>query len=182
MYGLVNKYLQDMIVARYGSAQWDKIREISGTVPMSFVTMSYYPDELSYKLVGSASSVLGIPPEQILFSFGDYWVDAVEQSYGEMLAFAGDNLVDFLKNLDNMHARVGLSFPAMKPPSFRCTDITDSSLRLHYYSGRSGLSPLVEGLLVALGKRFSLAVDVVHDKSKAAGEDHDEFVVNFRKV
>jgi two-component system chemotaxis sensor kinase CheA len=32
------------------------------------------PDEVTYKLVGAASEVLGIPPNQVLEAFGEYWI------------------------------------------------------------------------------------------------------------
>jgi hypothetical protein len=35
---------------------------------------------------------------------------------------------------------------------------------------------------VSVGKHFSLEVDAVLDKSRAGGDDHDEFIVHFRKA
>jgi len=182
MYGLVNKALQEMIVDRYGNAKWEEIRKASGIEQQFFTTMECYPDEVTYKLVGSACSVLGMSSDEIMRSFGGYWFQVAKVGYKEMLDFAGDNFVDFIKNLDNMHARIGLIFTGFRPPSFKCTEVTDSSLRLHYYSERPGLSPLVEGLLAGVGKHFSLKVDAVLDKSRAGGADHDEFIVRFRRA
>ena len=182
MYGLVNKTLQEMVINRYGSAKWEEIMKESGIEPLFFITMECYPDEMTYKLVASISSVLGVPADQIIRSFGEHWFQVAKAGYKDILDFAGDNFVDFLKNLDSMHTRVGLIFTGFRPPSFKCTEVTDSSLRLHYYSERAGLSPLVEGLLVSVGKHFSLEVDAVLDKSRAGGNDHDEFIVHFRKA
>lgn len=182
MYGLVNKALQEMVIDRYGNEKWEEIRKASGIEHQFFIAMESYPDEVTYKLVGSISSVLGISSDDAMRSFGDYWFQVAKEGYKEMLDFAGDNFVDFLKNLDNMHARVGLIFTGFRPPSFKCTEVTASSLRLHYYSERAGLSPLVEGLLVSVGKYFSLEVDAVLDKSRAGGGDHDEFIVHFKRA
>lgn len=177
MYGLANKILQDMIVARYGSDQWNNIREKSGVQESAFLSMSCYPDETTYRIVGAANAVLGIPPENVLFQFGEYWIMVAEQDYADMLAFAGSNLVDIFNSVDDIHERATLIFPEMKPPSFRCTDIADDSFRLHYRSIREGLAPFVEGLIAGLGQRLSTPVDIVHDKHRASGEDHDEFIV-----
>lgn len=182
MYGLVNKTLQEMVINRYGNAKWEEIRKESGIEHLFFITMESYPDEVTYKLVGSISSVLGVPADQIIRSFGEHWFQVAKEGYKDILDFAGDNFVDFLKNLDSMHTRVGLIFTGFRPPSFKCTEVADSSLRLHYYSERAGLTPLVEGLLVSVGKHFSLEVDTVLDKSRAGGNDHDEFIVHFRKA
>lgn len=182
MYGLVNKTLQEMVINRYGSAKWEEIRKESGIEPLLFITMERYPDEMTYKLVASISSVLGVPADRIIRSFGEHWFQVAKVGYKDILDFTGDNFVDFIKNLDSMHTRVGLIFTGFRPPSFKCTEVTDSSLRLHYYSERPGLSPLVEGLLVSVGKHFSLEVDAVLDKSRAGGNDHDEFIVHFRRA
>jgi hypothetical protein len=140
--------------------------------------MVKYPDEITYKLVGAASEVLNTPAEQILEAFGEYWtVYSAEAGFGHMLDFAGNNLVDFLRNLDNMHTRIKLTFTELEPPSFKVSDLAEGSLRLHYYSKRPGLAPLVIGMVKGLGKRFSTPVAARLDRSRADGHDHDEFVI-----
>ena len=67
--------------------------------------------------------------------------------------------------------------PELKPPKFWCTDITNNSITIHYKSDRSGLSHLVIGLIRGVGKKFEISIEVEHKKSKASGDDHDEFVV-----
>ena len=78
-----------------------------------------------------------------------------------------------------MHAHIGTVFPNLQPPSFQCTDITDHSMRLHYYSERAGLAPMVIGLLKGLGTMFNQPIAVVHAVSRAAGANHDEFVLEY---
>ncbi|CAA9234581.1 MAG: hypothetical protein AVDCRST_MAG52-1242, partial [uncultured Blastococcus sp.] len=80
---------------------------------------------------------------------------------------------------DSLHARIRLTMPALVPPSFRCTDVTDTSLRLHYHSHRDGLAPMVTGLLRGLGARFDTPVGVVHAIRRSEGADHDEFLVTW---
>ena len=134
-------------------------------------------------MAGAASEVLDTPAPAILEAFGEYWtVYSAESTFGHLLDFAGNNLVDFLSNLDHMHARVALSFPALDPPSFKVTDVTDDSLRLHYYSRRDGLAPLAAGMVKGLAKRFSTPVEITLEKAKADGHDHDEFAVRFGAV
>src|SRR5262249_31992873 len=134
MYGLINKALQDLVTARLGEAAWKAICIKTNTDPR-FVTMAKYPDEVTYKLVGALSQALDVSGEPLLEQFGEYWtVYTAEAGYGVLLQFAGNNLFDFLQNLDNMHTRVALTFPELEPPSFRCSEITSQSLRLHYHS------------------------------------------------
>ena len=180
MYGMINKAIRDLVTSRFGEAKWEEVRRKAGVADEVFINMEKYPDEATYKLVGAASEVLGAPPAAILENFGEYWtVYSAEAGFGHLLDFAGNNLVDFLRNLDNMHTRIALTFPKLEPPSFKVTDVTATSLRLHYYSKRPGLAPLVIGMVKGLGKRFSTPVVTKLDKAKADGQDHDEFVVVF---
>jgi hypothetical protein len=59
---------------------------------------------------------------------------------------------EVLGQLDALHCRVRLMLPELRPPSFRCTDVTGSSLRLRYYSHRPGLAPMVVGLVEGLAE------------------------------
>lgn len=183
MYGLVNKAVWDLVVTQFGEEKWQEIRQKAGIEVESFVCMNSYPDEVTYNLVGAAGEVLGLSPDKILEAFGEYWITyTAREGYGEMLNLAGGSFVEFVQNLDNLHARVGLSFPKLKPPSFRCTDITEKSLRLHYHSERAGLAPMVIGLLKGLGKMFDTEVSVLFDKARTNGYQHDEFLVHFEKA
>jgi hypothetical protein len=92
---------------------------------------------------------------------------------------AGKTLPEFLQNLPNFHARVAMIFPKLQPPHFRCTEITDHSLRLHYHSHRPGLAPFVVGLMQGLGRMFQTPVTVRRIEAKEEGADHDVFTVTW---
>lgn len=52
-------------------------------------------------------------------AFGGFWVQfTATEGYSELMDMSGDNLPEFLQNLDNLHAGVGVSFSQLKPPSF----------------------------------------------------------------
>ena len=57
MYGLVNKAIEDLAIAVGGKEAWGQIKEEAGVDLVAFVSMDAYPDELTYSLVGAASSV-----------------------------------------------------------------------------------------------------------------------------
>ena len=140
--------------------------------------MRQYPDEDTYRLVGAASAVLKLRPEHVLEAFGRYWVIyTAREGYGELLKISGRTIWEFLANLDNLHARVGLTFAGLRPPSFYCTDVTPRSLRLHYRSTRQGLSSLVMGLLKGVGDMFGTDVDVQLLSSGVAQGGEDVFLV-----
>ncbi len=181
MYGLVNKAIHDMVCSQFGEATWQQIRQKAEVETDSFLSMEGYPDDVTHRLVKAASAVLGLPAAEIMKAFGEFWVKyTAEEGYGELLDMSGDNLPEFLQNLDALHARVGVTFPKLQPPSFDCTEENDDSLTLEYHTHREGLAPMVVGLVKGLGNRFDTEVEVTQTQSKNDGADHDEFLIKYK--
>lgn len=180
MYGMVNKAIEEMVTSAHGEAAWLDVKRRAGVTEEIFVSNEGYSDEITYQLVGAASELTGRPAEEILHAFGEHWVlNTARKGYGPMLAAGGRSLRDFLVNLPHFHDRVALLYPNLAPPSFEVTDQQEHSLRLHYLSHRAGLTAFMEGLLSGLGKMFETPVRVTLEASKAAGADHDIFLVQW---
>jgi len=179
MYGLVNQALEDFVKAGYGDAAWDTIRAQPGGGPDMFVSMDSYPDDITYGLVGATAQVLGMDAATVLEGFGEHWVLYTAQAgYGELLAMFGTDLRSFLANLDNLHSHVGMSFPALRPPSFEVEERAgEPGLLLHYRSERAGLAPMVLGLLRGLGKRFAQDIRI-EQVAQRGPDDHDIFRID----
>jgi Haem-NO-binding len=183
MYGLVNKAVEQMVRSSYGDELWETIRRHAAIAPESFVSMQQYSDDVTYRLVTAASAVLGRPRAEVLRAFGQYWMLYTgSEGYGELLDMTGASLVEFLLNLDLMHGRVGQIYPELRPPSFRCSDITTAGLVLHYYSERRGLAPMVVGLLEGLAVRFKTPITIGLLASRDEGADHDQFRISFAQA
>jgi Haem-NO-binding len=181
MYGLVNKAIADMVLSKFGQEAWESIRQKAHVEVNTFLSMEGYPDDVTHRLVKAASVVLNLAPAQIMEAFGEFWVEyTAQEGYGEILDMSGDDLPEFLQNLDNMHARIGVSFPQLKPPSFECNETEENSLSLEYRSEREGLAPMVVGLVKGLGHRFETEVDVTQIKSREEGAEHDEFLIKYK--
>ncbi|WP_427160524.1 heme NO-binding domain-containing protein [Aliinostoc sp. HNIBRCY26] len=182
MYGLVNKAIQDMVCSRFGEDIWRTIKQKAEVDVDVFISMEGYPDDITHRLVKAASVVLNLSPSEIMQAFGEFWVQYTsEEGYGEMMDMSGDTLPEFLENLDNLHARVGVSFPKLQPPSFECSDVEEDILKLHYRSDREGLAPMVLGLVKGLGTRFDTEVEITQTQSRDNGAEHDEFLVKYRQ-
>ena len=180
MYGMVNQAVEDMVIMHHGEEVWQRIKLKAGVDIEVFISNDGYPDEMTYKLVGAASEVLQLPAEEILLGFGEHWVlHTAREGYGGMMRAGGRTLPEFLRNLPAFHSRVAMMFPKLQPPRFECTDITDGSLRLHYYSHRPGLAQFVIGLMRGLGKMFHTPVTVRQLAAKEKGADHDIFEVTW---
>ncbi len=175
MYGLINRGIKDFALAQGGEVLWYNIRHRAGVDIDTFISMDAYPDELTFGLIQAASEELAMDSAALLERFGEYWVlYTAQEGYGPVMDAAGDTFEDFLSNLDSLHARVRLSMPELKPPSFSCTINPSGGCIVGYYSARQGLEPLVVGLLKGLGKRFNTPVQV-----RAAGKRAHDSTVRF---
>lgn len=180
MYGMVNKAVEDMVCMHHGEAVWEQIKAKAGVDVEVFMSNEGYPDEITYSLVAAASEILKLPADRILEGFGEHWVlHTAQEGYGGLMQAAGKTLPEFLRNLPNFHSRVSMIFPKLQPPRFQCTEVTESSMKLHYYTHREGLAPFVVGLMQGLGKMFKTPVTVRLIEARAAGADHDIFDVRW---
>src|SRR5688500_3916901 len=180
MYGLVNAAFRELVVSTRGNEVWEEIRAKSGVQEQHFSKMGGYPDELTYRMVAAGAEILGVTSEQLLISFGEFWVSyTIREGYEEMFEIAGPSLPDFLLCLDELHVRVGQIFPKLKPPSFRFDIIDKSTMRMHYLTSREGLCPFVQGLLLGLSARFQTRLDVEQVECRAHGADHCVFMLKF---
>jgi len=170
MYGLINNSLKSMILEQFGEEQWQKVLSTSGVSEDSFLTMRSYDDSITYSLAGAASEVLGAPVEACLEMFGEYWVlETATKSYGMLLNAAGQDMVEFLGNMNALHDRITSTFLNYVPPEFFVETNEDHHL-IHYVSQREGLTPFVVGLLKGLAKRFDSTLTIVSQREIAV--DH----------
>lgn len=182
MYGLVNKGIRDLIEEQHGADVWSGVARAAGCEGETFLSMDVYDDALTYRLVAAASEQLRVAPEDLLEVFGEYWIQyTAAEGYGGLMDLFGRSLREFLDNLDNMHARLGLSMHALQPPHFRFDQLAEGKYLLHYESSRSGLAPMVVGLLRGLAERFDTEVQVTH-RPPGEDSDHDVFVIEERLV
>lgn len=181
MYGLINRAIQDMVCEHFDEATWETIKQNAQVLDEQFLILEAYPDDLTHRLVKSASQVLGLSGAEIMQAFGEYWVKfTATAGYQEILDMAGDTLPEFLENLDDLHTRIGVQFPKLRPPSFESTEVAENVIELHYSSTREGLAPMVVGLVKGLGDRFHTEVDITQTQSREAGFDRDTFRIEYR--
>jgi hypothetical protein len=183
MYGLVNKAVMDLVVTNFGDEKWESIKNKAGVEIDAFMSNESYPDEMTYSLVGAASEVLGLTPDEVLVAFGQHWVLKIAvESYGPMMKAGGKSLGEFLVNLPNFHTRVEMIYPNLKPPRFACSEITENGLKLHYFTHRAGLTSFVIGLVQGLGTYYSTPSTCTVVETKADNAECDIFQVTWSEA
>ncbi len=173
MYGIIHGALEALVDERAGPEAWPRIVARAGLeVP---VTLSFhaYEDAETLALVHATAEALEVPVEGALEAFGRHWVGwASEHGYRVLLTPADDGLPGFLRRLDDLHARLSLSFPEADLPSFRVTDEAGLRCTVTYRSSRPNLYPMVRGMLVALGEHHEdpvvLEAETVHPDTLGA--------------
>ncbi|MFQ6537331.1 MULTISPECIES: heme NO-binding domain-containing protein [Aphanothece] len=177
----MNRAIQQMVCTHHGEELWQRIKERADLADLDFFsTYQAYPDDVTHRLVAAASEELGLTPAEIMQAFGEYWITyTASEGYEQLLESTGETLPEFLDHLDTLHARAGLAFPELKPPSFRCQHGEDQSLDLEYRSSRQGLAPMVVGLLHGLGRRFRTLVTVEQTAARAQGDQQDLFHIRY---
>jgi hypothetical protein len=179
MYGLVNQAVKDLVISKAGEDAWSDICETVGIGTSDFDPVSPYCDHLTYALVEQAAKKLQCSQEETLRQFGYHWVNfTAAHGYGEVMTLLGKYMRSCLRNLNQMHTHMGAMMPELKPPRFVVTDLSPSLITLHYYSTRSGLRPMVAGLLEALAQKFDERI-TIESHPKGTRSDHDEFDVRF---
>lgn len=161
MYGLVNKAIKGFAIETGGEDAWAEILKNSTCEVDEFISMQAYPDELTLSLVDAAARHFNVAADEILHGFGRHWIlFTASEGYSGTLDMYGDNMEEFLNNLDDMHTRLQLTMPELKMPSFRCSYDEDKNLLVDYRSERTGLEAMVLGLLEGIGERFNRSIAI----------------------
>ncbi|KAG2441007.1 hypothetical protein HXX76_003860 [Chlamydomonas incerta] len=186
MIGWINISVESFVREKFGDAVWDQTLQASG-VQAGWVSSCPYPDAATYSLVITASNILGVTPAQALESYGMYFVDYTSRlGYEKLLKSLGSNMAEFLKNLNDLHLHLSMSFPAMAAPAFKCTDVGPTCLTLHYHSHRPALGPIVVGVLKGLAEQYwglgggQLQVELL--RGRGDGSDDHEVTVLFSDI
>ncbi|MCW2613661.1 MAG: Heme binding domain protein [Frankiales bacterium] len=160
---MVVKALADVARAGAGEQSWSAICAQVGSDD-HFVGTRDYPEELVGDLVAAVAVALGASREEVLHRLGRHWIRyTAQEGWGPLLQALGPDLVTALGRLDGLHVRVGLALPHLRPPSFQVVDVSPDGLVLLYRSTRTGLEPMVCGLVEELGQVFDCPVAVTHD-------------------
>ena len=178
MYGLVNSSIRSLVCNRYGDDKWQLVLRKAGLPDEPYFNMLQYSDTITSKLFEYSAQVIGVTNASFMEEVGYYWTNfTMNAGYGCIMALAGKTFDEFVKNLDELHARVALIYPELSPPSFSYDPIDDCSFRLSYFSKRNGLQPFVVGLLKGLGAKFSRTVDVTLLQKRTSPKTSDIFFV-----
>lgn len=180
MYGIVNKAIQDLVIANFGTEKWEAILETSGIEEDFFISSEAYDDDITFKLAGAVSHEMKMPIEDVLVAFGEWWVlKTTKEKYSGLMESGGSSLKEFLVNLPVFHNRVMLIYPKLTPPEFKVSEVSENSLNLHYFSQREGLQEFVRGIIQGLAKSFNTPTNIELLQTRNFGDSHEIFKISW---
>jgi hypothetical protein len=126
MFGWINDCTECLVLSKFGQETWHKIKQKANCTVEDggFLRYKYYPDSDTVALVVATSEVIGISVDDVLFAFGDYFIEYVQDNgYSNVLECLGSNLRDWLSNLNSLHDHLQASYPkGFVAPVFWCED------------------------------------------------------------
>lgn len=180
MYGIVNKAIEELVVANFGQEKWEEIKENSGIDIDFFISSEPYDDDVTYKLAISVSEIMKMTVSEVLIAFGEWWVlKTTKTKYSGLMESGGNDLKEFLINLPLFHNRVMLIYPKLTPPEFKVSDVHENGLCLHYFSKRVGLQDFVRGLIQGLAKMYNTEVSIELVQTRDEGSSHEIFKISW---
>ncbi len=183
MYGIVNKSIEELVVHHYGQQKWEDIKSRNNINIEYFISSESYDDSVTYILAQSIAEELGISVDDVLKTFGEWWIlHTGKNHYGYLLESGGENFKTFLLNLPSFHNRVMMMYPKLTPPEFKVSNVQDNTLHLHYFSKRKGLTAFVYGLISGLGQFFSTPVETEHLASVPGEDTHEIIKVTWKNL
>lgn len=180
MYGIVNKAIEELVIANFGEEKWEAVKTKSDIDVDYFISNEPYDDEITYKLAGTISEEMQMNVGEVLEALGEWWIlKTAKEKYGSMLSSGGASLKAFLVYLPDFHTRVMLMYPKLMPPEFKISHVEENSLHVHYFSKREGLQEFVRGLLQGLSKLYETETTIELLQSRAEGKSHEVFKVTW---
>ena len=173
MYGIVHNSLLDFANDKYNSHDWDAVMSKLPDYPAEgFLLFESYDDSTLLSMIGAVIEATKSQPTDLLIEFGQYWVlVAAPTHFGAFLTLTGNDIHQFMSNINTVHDRASALFPNYQPPSFRISgNLDNGDLQIFYSSKREGFDDFVVGILMGVCKRFDIDANVVASGVSESGE------------
>ena len=148
MHGTINRGLQCFVCDIFGSETWEDACGRAELTNYNFETMLTYDDDVTDRVIDALTRVLGRERADVLEDFGTFVVSESRlQSVRKLLRFGGENFVEFLHSLEDVHDRAKIALPDLDVPQFELEIQADNQFVLHYQFEKLGFGAVFLGLL-----------------------------------
>lgn len=176
MKGVIFNILEEAVTAAHGPDAWDGLLERAGA-DGAYTSVGSYDDAELFAIVGAASEVLGLPPDDIVRWFGREAIGMLFDRYPYDRDH--DSTSAFLRTLDDIvHVEVEKLYPGSIVPRFEWEGEARNHVILHYRSPRK-LCTLAEGMIEGAATRFGEVVELEHRTCLKLGDAQCSIVCRF---
>jgi hypothetical protein len=179
MKGLIFNLLEDIVRQHHGLGTWEEMLDLSGASGI-YTSLGNYSDAEVFALVGAASKILAMQPDDVLRWFGRHAMVALSVRMPEMFNIHASSRAFILNVNRAIHPEVRKLYSGANCPYFNFQDAPDGSITMGYRSSRR-LSHLAEGFIAGAAQIYCDTVESRQDKCMHRGEDHCLFVLNWPK-
>jgi len=159
MQGFIHLLLEAYVSEHLGPQYVVEIRHMAGVSGAPVVTQQY-PDQVTLKLVEAIASLQRTDPDDVLYHFGVYFMNAPLMERNYLAYFQGHrDARDFLKNVTAIHRTLQTGLRDAHMPELRYIDHSSDLLEIIYTSPRR-LCSFLRGILEGVGVRFNTPLEV----------------------
>ena len=169
MHGLVNRSIQQYVCHIYGTSAWRDVTRKAGIGFTEFEGMLRYKETYTPLILDAASEVLNRPRADVMEDIGAFLVchpgfEAVRR----LLRFGGEDFVEFLHSLDDLHDRVRLAVSDLYLPNVELRGNVDGHFSLTCDAKLAGYGHFMIGVLRAMADEYG-ALALLEHKGAAQG-------------
>jgi hypothetical protein len=159
MHGMINCALQGFLVANYGPAVWQEVRETARLPEGGFEAMERYDDRLTLACFDAACTALGKAAGPLLEDIGTHLVTHPGlEPLRRLLRFGGASFAEFLHSLEEMPDRARLAMPELEIPEIALRQVGPGDYVITARWRLDGVAPLLSGVLRAMADDYGALV------------------------
>jgi hypothetical protein len=168
VHGVIFHELKKFANATFGEKSWEQLLASAGLTGSAYLASRSYPDEQVFALVGAAAAKAGLPPAQVLESFGEFLAPGLLGMFRSLIR-AEWRTMDVLENTENtIHKVVRLNYAEATPPYLSVQRVSPASVAITYTSPRR-LCSLAKGITKGIAKHYREPIQIYEDSCMLRG-------------
>jgi len=181
MQGVIHLLLEAYVSETIGAQHLRPIRQMAGVQGPPLAT-HYYPDQLTTSLLQAISDYQGVPLDDLLYSFGVYFMRAplMRQNYRAFLE-GHSTARRFLEHVPAIHRHLEQTFKEASLPELRYVDHGPELLEIIYDSPRH-LCRFLRGVLDGVSQYFNEPLEIREMECQQRGAPACRILVRFLSV
>jgi hypothetical protein len=177
--GIVFNLLEEAVSREHGDAVWDDLLD-AASVNGAYTSLGSYPDEDLLKLVGAASSALGLPPDDVVRWFGRSAIPLLADKYPDFFS-PHQSTRPFVLTLNSIiHPEVRKLYPGADVPVFDYDTSSEDVLVMGYESARKMCS-FAEGLIEGTAAHYGETATIEQPKCMKRGDEKCVLEISFHQ-